>query len=123
MEFQILALLKEDINTMNFRTDAQVLPFLSVGGYYGKVQGEQTISFSLLGNENLIESTTDINGKYYGISILGVAPLEPVALAVDYSRSWTNNVNLDEPVNVNVAGIRIIKRIPTRKKGRFWGKE
>ena len=108
------------INTINARADLWVLPFLSVGGYYGKVWGEQTISFSLLGNENLIESTTDIDGQYYGISLLAVAPLGPVALAVDYSRSWTTNANLDEPVNVNVAGIRIIRRIQTSKKGRFW---
>lgn len=108
------------INTMNFRADAWILPFLSVGAYFGKVWGEQTITFSLLGNENLISSTTDIRGQYYGLSVLGVAPLGPVALAVDYSRSWTTNENLDKPVGVNVAGIRVIRRIPTSKKGRFW---
>ena len=108
------------INTINFRADVWVLPFLSVGGYYGNIWGEQTVTFSLLGNENLISSTTDITGKYYGISVLGIAPIGPVALAVDYSRSWTTNKNLDEPVNVNVAGIRVIKRIHTNKKDRFW---
>jgi len=107
------------VSTINVRADAWILPFLSVGVYYGGVWGEQTISFSVLGS-NLIESTTDITGKYYGLNLLAVAPVGPVAIAADYSWSWTTNDRLDRPVLVNVSGIRVIKRFMSKKKGRFW---
>ena len=112
------------INTLNFRADAWVLPFLSVGGYYGKVWGEQTISFELFESGNLIESTTDINGQYYGLNLLGVVPLGPVNVAGDYSWSWTTNDRLDKPVKVEVSGLRIIRRVPSANKNRYfayWG--
>ncbi|MDG1805504.1 hypothetical protein [Flavicella sp.] len=107
------------INTVNARIDAWILPFFSVGGYYGEVWGEQDITFSVVGSD-LIKSTTDIRGKYYGLNLLGVAPLGPVNIAADYSWSWTTNARLDKPVLVNVSGIRVIRRIMTPTKGRFW---
>ena len=107
------------INTLNFRVDAWILPFLSVGGYYGKVWGEQTISFSVVGSD-FFESTTDIVGQYYGFNILGAIPLGPVALMADYSWSWTTNKNLDEPVLVEVSGVRIVRRIMTNREDRFF---
>ena len=102
---------KGRITTANARIDAWILPFFSVGGYYGNVLGEQTITFSLLGNDNLIESVTDIKGKYYGLNLLGIIPLGPVNVAADYSWSWTTNDRLDKPVLVNVSGIRVIRQI------------
>ncbi|WP_420582433.1 hypothetical protein [Reichenbachiella sp.] len=107
------------INTLNFRADAWVFPFLSVGGYYGKVWGEQTISFSVVGSE-LFYSTTDIRGQYYGFNLLGAVPLGPVALMADYSWSWTTNENLNEPVRVEVSGLRVVRRIKTKRPDRFF---
>ena len=106
------------INTLNFRADAWILPFLSVGGYYGKVWGEQTISFSVVGSD-LLYSTTDIRGQYYGFNLLGAVPLGPVVLMGDYSWSWTTNENLDKPVKVEVGGMRVVRRIKTKKEDRF----
>ncbi len=109
------------INTLNFRVDAWILPFLSVGAYAGKVWGEQTITLTA---PVAISSTTDIRGDYYGFNLLGVAPLGPVNLAADYSWSWTTNERLDEPVRVEVAGLRVIKPIYFKKPDRFisvWG--
>lgn len=111
------------INTLNFRGDAWILPFFAVGGYYGRVWGEQTISFSVVGSD-YFKSTTDIVGQYYGLSLLGLAPLGPVVLSMDYSWSWTTNKNLDRPVLVKVSGIRLIRRILTQKEDRYfavWG--
>ncbi|GAB1307691.1 hypothetical protein KH5_03740 [Urechidicola sp. KH5] len=107
------------INTINARIDAWILPFLSVGVYYGNVWGEQDIRFSVVGSD-YFTSTTDIEGKYYGLNLLGIAPLGPVNIAADYSWSWTTNERLDKPVLINVSGIRVIKQIKTKKKGRFW---
>jgi hypothetical protein len=106
------------IHTLNARIDTWVLPFLSVSGIMGRVWGEQTISFSLVGSD-LFESVTDIEGQYFGINLLAVVPLGPINLAGDYSWTWTTNKRLDEPVLVKVAGMRVIKQIKTNKPDRF----
>lgn len=106
------------INTLFARVEAWVLPFLSVGAYYGKVWGEQTITLT---SPIDISSTTDINGEYYGINLVGVAPLGPVLLQADYSWSWTTNERLDTPVEVRVSGIRLMKRFVNKKDpSKFW---
>lgn len=111
------------INTLNFRADAWILPFLSVAGYYGKIWGEQTISFSVVGSD-FFESTTEIVGQYYGLDILAVVPVGPVVLSGDFAWTWTTNKNLDDPVLVKVSGIRLIMPIKTKIPNRsfaFWG--
>lgn len=111
------------INTLNFRADVWILPFLSVAGYYGKIWGEQTISFSVVGSP-FFESTTDIVGQYYGLDILAVVPIGPLVLSGDYAWTWTTNENLDDPVLVKVSGIRLILPIKTKTPNRsfaFWG--
>ena len=106
------------INTINVRFDTWVLPFFSIGGYYGRVWGEQTITLTA---PIEISSVTDIEGQYYGLNLLAVAPVGPVVLAGDYSWSWTTNVRLDKPVRVKVAGLRVIKRFLSKKRDdRFW---
>lgn len=111
------------INTLNFRVDTWILPFLSAAVLGGRVWGEQTISFSLVGSD-FIESVTDIEGQYFGLNLLGVVPLGPVVLSGDYTWSWTTNARLDNPVLVKVAGMRVIKRFKTRQPDRYfaiWG--
>ena len=105
------------INTINFRGDAWVLPFLNVGGYYGRVWGDQTI---VLEAPIAIESTTDINGQYYGFGFLIPIPIGPLVLMADYNASWTTNERLDKPVLVHVTGGRLVKRFMTKKRGRFF---
>ena len=111
-----------EITTFNVRADAWILPFFAVGGYYGRIYGEQTITLT---EPVPITSVTDIRGQYYGLNLLAVAPVGPVNLAVDYSWSWTTNERLDRPVRVEVSGIRIIKRFISKKNpDRFfavWG--
>lgn len=38
----------------------------------------------------------------------------------DYSWSWTTNKNLDEPVLVEVSGMRLVRRIKTERDDRFF---
>ncbi len=108
------------INTINGRFDTWILPFFGVGAYAGKVWGEQTISFSVVGSD-FFESVTDINGNYYGFNLIGVVPLGFINLSGDYSWSWTTNDRLDKPVQVNVAGIRAIKTFPLKRPDQFFG--
>ena len=100
------------VNTLFARGEASVFPFLNVGLYYGKVWGKQTIR---LNAPVEITSDTDINGVYYGFNLIGFAPVGPIILQADYSRSWTTNDRLDKPVNVNVSGMRAIKRFINKK--------
>ncbi len=106
------------ITTLNVRVDTWILPFLAVSGIMGRVWGEQSISFSLVGSD-LFESVTDIEGQYYGINLLAIVPLGPINLGADYSWTWTTNKRLDKPVLVKVAGIRVIKRIKTNTPHRY----
>ncbi|PQB04677.1 hypothetical protein [Aureitalea marina] len=107
------------INTLFARVEAWVLPFLSVGGYFGKVWGEQTVTLTA---PIEISSVTDIDGQYYGLNLVGVVPIGPVVLQADYSWAWTTNDRLDKPVLVNVAGARVIKRFVNKTNPeRFWG--
>ncbi len=101
------------INTLFARAEASILPFLSAGFYYGQVWGDQTITLTA---PVAIESQTEIRGLYYGFNLAGFAPLGPVVLQADYSRSWTTNDRLDRPVRVNVAGARVIKRFVSKKR-------
>lgn len=107
------------INTLNVRFDTWILPFLSVSGILGRVWGEQSISFSIVGSD-LIESVTDIEGQYYGVNLLGIVPLGPVNLAADYSWTWTTNKRLDKPVLVKVGGIRVVKQIKTKTPHKYF---
>ena len=109
------------INTLNFRFDTWLLPFFNIGGYYGKVWGEQTVTLTA---PIELSSTTDIRGQYYGLNVMGVIPIKPFVLNVDYGWSWTTNERLDKPVLVKVSGMRLIYRLPSKRPDRFvaiWG--
>lgn len=106
------------VNTFNFRADAWVLPFLSVGGYFGKYRGKTNVT---LVEPIAISSATENEGQYWGFNLLAVAPLGFINVAADYSWSWSENNLLNKPVLVNVAGIRFIKNIPLKKPDMFIG--
>jgi len=101
------------INTVNLRVDTWILPFLSIGGYYGRIDGEQSVTLTA---PIAIESITNIDGQYWGANFLVAVPAGPVKIAADYSVSWTTNVRLDDPVRVDVVGIRVIKNFPIKNK-------
>lgn len=106
------------INTLNYRFDTWILPFLSVGGYYGNVWGEQVVTLTA---PIELSSVTDIKGEYYGMNLVGLFPVGPVVISADYSWSWTTNVRLDDPVKVEVSGMRVLKRVVSKKRSdRFW---
>ncbi len=106
------------INTGFVRAEAWILPFLSIGGYAGKVYGEQTVTLT---SPIEISSVTEIDGQYYGLNLAALAPVGPVILQADYSWSWTTNKNLSEPVLVKVSGMRVLKRfVNPNKEGRFF---
>jgi hypothetical protein len=94
------------ISTFNVRADTWILPFLNIGGMYGRIKGEQVITLTSPIN---LSSTTPLDGSYYGITLLGVVPLGPINLSLDYTASWVTNDRLDSPVRTDVAGVRAIE--------------
>ena len=101
------------INTLSFRASTWLLPFFALSVNYGEVWGEQVITLT---KPISIESVTEIDGRYYGIDMLVVAPLGPINLALNWAPSWTTNVRLNEPVRVDVVSARVIKVFPVGKK-------
>lgn len=101
------------INTFNVRGDVWLLPFFSVGGYYGRFRSLTTVRLT---KPLPIVAESKAEGKYWGFNLLAVAPVGPLNIAVDYSWSWTTNELLNKPVLVNVAGIRVIKNFPVQNK-------
>jgi len=101
------------ISTFNVRADTWILPFLNIGGMYGRIKGEQVITLTSPIN---LSSTTPLDGSYYGMTLLGVAPLGPINLSLDYTASWVTNDRLDAPVRTDVAGVRAIKLWPIGNK-------
>ncbi|WP_075604047.1 hypothetical protein [Saccharicrinis aurantiacus] len=99
--------------TANARADVWILPFLSLGGYYGRFTSETRIS---LEKPLELNAKSESDGAYWGFNVLAVAPLGPINLGVDYSWSWSQNELLDKPVLVNVAGVRFIKNWGIKNK-------
>lgn len=94
------------INTANFRADAWILPFLSIGGYYGVFRSQTNVR---LVKPFPIESKTTNEGKYYGFNTVAVLPLKFINLQGDYTMSFSTNNLLSKPVKVEIAGFRFIK--------------
>ena len=102
-----------NISTSNVRVDTWILPFLNIGGMYGKMKGEQVITLTA---PIELSSTTPLEGEFYGLTLLGVVPVGPVNIAMDYTTSWVTNKRLDAPVRTDVAGIRAVKLWPIGNK-------
>lgn len=108
-----------EVNTFNFRADAWILPFFSVGGYYGRFRSITNVA---LVKPVEVVANSEAEGKYWGFNLLAVAPLGPINVSADYSWSWTTNELLNKPVLVNVAGLRAIKNFEVKnKKDMFFG--
>jgi len=101
------------ILTLNARVDTWILPFLGVSGFLGGFTGQTTVS---LIEPIPLTSVTEMYGKYYGFNVIGIAPLGPINLAGDFSWTWTTNNYLSKPVQVQVAGLRVIKNFAVGKK-------
>jgi hypothetical protein len=102
-----------NISTANVRVDTWVLPFLNIGGMYGRMKGEQVITLT---SPIELSSTTPLEGEFYGLTLFGVVPVGPFNIAIDYTTSWVTNKRLDEPVRTDVAGIRAVKLWPIGNK-------
>ena len=100
-------------NTVMFRPDLWVLPFLNVYGIFstGKSRTEVniTVPFEL---QSIVEQQIKTSG--FGITAAG--GLGPVWIALDGNISWTKPELLDKAVKTKVFGIRFGHNIVNKKK-------
>ncbi len=95
---------KTVVNTVNARFDLWLFPFLNVYGMVGEGWSSTTVTLT----EPIdLETTVDQKGIYYGIGGTLAAGYKKTWFSFDANVSWTDLENLDEPVQVIVAGIRI----------------
>jgi hypothetical protein len=89
--------------TVMFRPDVWVLPFLNVYGIFAtgtsKTEVNITVPFEL-------QSIVDQKGKTLGFGMTLAGGLGPVWTALDFNISWTKPELLEESVKVNTFGIR-----------------
>ncbi len=92
--------------SFNIRPDLWVLPFLNVYGIFGygrsntevDVEVPEVASFQSVVNQGI---TT------YGVGLLLAGGLGPIWISGDFNWTWNKPELVDEPVKVNVIGIRI----------------
>jgi len=89
--------------TFNVRPDIWVLPFLNVYGIFG--YGKSHTEVNLVAPIEL-KSVVDQGISTVGVGILGAAGIGPIWVSVDANWTWNKPDLLDEPVSVNVLGLR-----------------
>lgn len=110
-------------NSVMFRPDVWIFPFLNVYGLFGT--GTSTTEVNLKFPFEL-KSVVDQNVTTTGIGLTAAGGLGPVWLALDGNVTWTKPELLDESVKVNTFGIRfghnfVNKSMPGRNIGIWVG--
>ncbi len=90
----------------NFRPDLWIFPFLNVYGIFGF--GNSTTEVNLIEPLKL-QSVVEQDITTTGFGIMGAGGIGPFWTSVDANWTWNKPELLDEPVRVNVLGIRLGK--------------
>jgi hypothetical protein len=89
--------------SLNFRPDIWVFPFLNVYGIFG--YGTSDTEVNIVSPINL-QSIVTQNISTVGFGVMGAFGIGPIWFSVDGNWSWNKPQLLDQPVQVNVMGIR-----------------
>lgn len=89
-----------------FRPDIWILPFLNVYALIGSGRSKTTVNVV-----QPINLTSEVEQNLYtrGFGILAAGGIGPVWTSVDWNMTWSDPELLDEPVRVNVLGLRVGK--------------
>jgi len=90
--------------TVNVRPDIWVFPFLNVYGIFG--YGNSTTEVNLTYPVDL-KSVVEQNITTYGFGVMTAFGIGPVWMSVDANWTWNKPELLDDPVKVNVLGLRL----------------
>jgi len=105
-----------NVNTsyaVNFRPDIWIFPFLNVYGLFG--YGSSTTEVNLV-EPVALKSIVQQNMTTAGIGLMGGFGLGPLWTSVDANWTWTKPELLEDPVRVNVLGIRLGKTFTFKQK-------
>jgi len=89
--------------TVNVRPDLWIFPFLNVYGIFGF--GNSHTEVNLVAPVNL-KSVVDQGITTKGFGVMGAFGVGPVWVSVDANFTWNKPELVDDPVNVNVLGMR-----------------
>ena len=93
-----------DAYSINVRPDLWIFPFLNVYGIfgYGESSTEVNLTFPIS-----LQSNVDQGLRTAGFGVMGAGGVGPVWISVDANFTWSKPDLLDEPVLVNVLGLRL----------------
>lgn len=95
----------------NFRPDIWIFPFLNVYGLFG--YGSSTTEVNLVEPIEMKSSVTQ-GMSTAGAGVMGAFGLGPLWLSVDANWTWTKPELLEDPVRVNILGLRLGKTFQFR---------
>ncbi|OYT15830.1 MAG: hypothetical protein B7C24_10920 [Bacteroidetes bacterium 4572_77] len=90
--------------SFNVRPDIWIFPFLNVYGLFG--YGKSKTEVNLVAPVEL-KSVVEQNISTAGFGVMGAFGIGPVWVSVDGNWTWNKPELLDDPVRVNVMGLRI----------------
>lgn len=97
----------ENTNTSyayNVRPDIWILPFLNVYGIFGGGQSRTEVNLTA---PIPFYSNVEQGLRTAGVGIMGAGGIGPVWFSIDANFTWSKPDLLDEPVQVNVLGLRL----------------
>jgi opacity protein-like surface antigen len=100
-------------NTVMFRPDVWVFPFLNVYGIFG--YGNSTTEVNVTAPIEL-KSVVDQSVRTSGFGLTAAGGIGPVWIAVDGNITWTKPELLDKPVKVNTFGVRFGHNFENKNK-------
>ena len=97
----------DNLNTsysINVRPDLWIFPFLNVYGIfgYGNSDTEVNLTFPVQ-----FQSIVNQDLRTAGVGLMGAGGIGPVWFSADFNFTWNKPALLDEPVLVNVLGLRL----------------
>lgn len=93
-----------DANTLLFRPDIWVFPFLNLYGLFGLGSSRTEVNLTV---PTELRSVVDQRLTTYGFGATAAGGVGPVWVAVDANISWSKPELLEDPVTVKVFGVRV----------------
>jgi hypothetical protein len=90
--------------SVNVRPDLWIFPFLNVYGIFGYGHSETEVNLTFPVS---LQATVNQDLRTAGVGLMGAGGIGPVWFSADFNFTWNKPALLDEPVLVNVLGLRL----------------
>jgi hypothetical protein len=95
---------KPSINSVTFRPDFWVFPFLNISGLFGYFKADTKVNMTEPFEMNF---TAHNQGSLVGVGVLLAGGIGPVFFSADYDNVWSFTRALAEPARTQVLGLRL----------------